>query len=120
MGLKRTIKKPPHETRYENMSNAASTVGASLQGKFEEMGSFRLAVAKYSLVQGIPYKVETSIPDEYKAVRSLARGNSPDEQRRICSFHTWKRMLTRNSSQSLKEGSGQLLKPRIFLIMIRL
>jgi hypothetical protein len=37
------------------MSNAGSTVGASLQGEFEEMGSFRLAVAKCSLVHGIPY-----------------------------------------------------------------
>jgi hypothetical protein len=56
------------------MSNAASIVGASLQGEFEEIRSFRLAVAKYSLEHGIPYKVETSKPDEYKAVFLLPMG----------------------------------------------
>jgi hypothetical protein len=99
-GIKRTIRKPPHVLPkhamknpltldhffHQNMSNAASTVGASLHGEFEEMGSFRLAAAKYSLMHGIPYKIETSKPDEYKAVCPLARGSSPDEQRRICSF----------------------------------
>jgi hypothetical protein len=58
------------------MSNAALTVGASLQGEFEEMGSFRLAVAKYSLVHGIPYKVETSKPEEYKPFVLLPMGTS--------------------------------------------
>ena len=39
------------------MTNAAQTLDVSLQGEIEDMGLFRLAVAKYSLVNGIPYKV---------------------------------------------------------------
>jgi hypothetical protein len=37
-----------------------------LSAYYDEKKSFRLAVAKYSLVHGIPYKVETSKPEVYK------------------------------------------------------
>jgi hypothetical protein len=67
----------PSSTIYQNfitdIANAAPSLGVSLQGKFEEMKSFRLAVAKYSLAHGIPYKVETSKPEEYKT--SCFRGS---------------------------------------------
>jgi hypothetical protein len=63
-GIKQAIKKhhirPFTKTLLPTLANAAPTVGVYLQGEFEEMKSFRLAVAKYSLVHGITYKVETS------------------------------------------------------------
>lgn len=90
------------------MANAASTLGVSLQGDFEEMGSFRLAVAKYSLVHGIPYKVEISKHDEYKAVCPLAHGKSPNEQRRICSFR-----ITAYKSTSKKKASVKLSRTSV-------
>jgi hypothetical protein len=48
------------------MANAAPTLGVSAQGEYEEIKSLRMAVAKSSLVQGIPHNVETSKPGEYK------------------------------------------------------
>jgi hypothetical protein len=48
------------------MANAAPTLGVSVQGEFEEVKSFRLSVAYYSHVHGIPYKVGTSKPEEYE------------------------------------------------------
>jgi hypothetical protein len=41
-----------HKTFISDMANSAPTLGVSLQGEFEEMKSFRLAMAKYSLVHG--------------------------------------------------------------------
>jgi hypothetical protein len=69
--------------------------------------TLRLVVAKYSLVHGIPYKVETSKPEEYKAVCPLAHVKSPDEQRRIWSFQisTYKSFSKKKASMKFSRTS---------------